>query len=265
LRGCEIQPDISVGKLPLKIDLIIKCHRTSTEPVTIPLLEAQLTQMNLIEYKSSHDIPKKQDLAKLIGYLGLYCDQHHQGVREIITQFTLWYITANRPAFFDTLLKELIITETDVRGLYQLQAPFLCPYLLLVINEVDISEENLPLLLLSSGETLRNTIRLIIQKGGITEPLLEKYLSLAYLINYKDVYEMTEIQSLLPESVKKNIKHAIKDIGVKEVIHLIGLGEVGSDQGSRLRGSDQGSRLRGSDQGSRLRGSDQGSRLRGSY
>jgi len=92
--------------------------------------------------------------------------------------------------------------------------------------ELDISEENLPLLLLSSGETLRNTIRMILQKGGITESMLEKYLSLAYLINYKDVCEMTEIQNALPESVKKNIKHAIKDIGIKEVIHLIGLGEV---------------------------------------
>ncbi|MHA1652174.1 MAG: hypothetical protein ACTSYB_18485 [Candidatus Helarchaeota archaeon] len=158
LKGCEIQPDTSVGKLPLKIDLLIKCHQKSAEPATIPLLEARLTQLNLIEYKSSHDIPKKQDLAKLIGYLGLYCDQHRQGVREIITQFTLWYITANRPPFFDALLEELILTETDVRGLYQLRVPFLCPYFLLVINELDISEENLPLLLLSSGKTLRNTI-----------------------------------------------------------------------------------------------------------
>ena len=47
-----------------------------------------------------------------------------------------------------------------------------------------------------------------------------------YYINYEEVHLMTDMQSILPESIQKNIKLAIKDIGLKEVIHIIGLEEV---------------------------------------
>ncbi|MHA1265882.1 MAG: hypothetical protein ACTSRS_11690, partial [Candidatus Helarchaeota archaeon] len=46
---------------------------------------------------------------------------------------------------------------------------------------------------------------------------LKKYLSYVYLLNYKDVSDMTELQSSLPASLKENIKLAIHDIGIKEV------------------------------------------------
>ncbi len=226
LTQCEVEPDVSVGKLPLRIDLVIKCHRTPSSPMTVPLLEAHLAQINLIEYKSSHDLPKRQDLAKLLGYLGLYCDQHKHGLKTIINQFTLWYISALRPSFFDSLIKESVITSTSSPGLYQVQVPFPCPYFLLIIDELNISEENIPLLLLSSGETLRETIRLIARKGRLREKSLEKYLNFAYIINYKDVSDMTELQSVLPESIRESIKLAIHDIGIKEVIDLIGIEEV---------------------------------------
>ncbi|MHA1360670.1 MAG: hypothetical protein ACTSRC_21320, partial [Candidatus Helarchaeota archaeon] len=226
LTHCEIHPDSPVGKLPLKIDLIIKCPQKSIKTAVIPLLETHFAYLNLVEYKSSHDIPKRHDLMKLIGYLGLYCDQYQYNIQDVTAQFTLWYITAKRPAFYNILLKKGIIIQTEIFGLYQLQASFLCPYFLLVINELDISEENLPLLLLSSGNTLRNTIRLMVQKDLLAAPALEKYLSFVYLLNYKDVSDMTEIQNVFPDHIRKNIKQAIMAIGIKEVIYLIGLGEV---------------------------------------
>ena len=55
---------------------------------------------------------------------------------------------------------------------------------------------------------------------------LEKYLTSAILKNYEEVHTITELQSFLPEHVKRNIKLAIEDIGLKEVIHLIGPEEV---------------------------------------
>ena len=37
---------------------------------------------------------------------------------------------------------------------------------------------------------------------------------------------MTELQSLLPDSINENIKLAIMDVGLKEVIKAIGIEEV---------------------------------------
>jgi len=243
LKGCEIHPDTPVGKLPLKIDLIIKCPKKATGPVTIPILETHFAPINLFEYKSSHDLPKKQDLAKLMGYLGLYCDQHEVGLDEIPAKFSLWYIAAKRPAFLDELLQAQIIIETDTPGLYQLQVPFLCPYFVLIINELAIIEENLPLLLLSSGEPLKNTIRMMVRRKLVQDSPLEKYLRLAYFINYEVLGKMTEMERLLPESVRRSIKLAIQDVGLREVIEDIGLDEViktiGPDEVIKTIGLDE--------------------------
>jgi len=243
LKGCEIFPDTPVGKLPLKIDLIIKCPKKATGPVAISILETHFAPINLFEYKSSHDLPKKQDLAKLMGYLGLYCDQHEVGLDEIPAKFSLWYIAAKYPVFLGELLNEQIIVETGTPGLYQLQVPFLCPYFVLVINELEIIEENLPLLLLSSGEPLKNTIRMMDQKGIIQPSKLEKYLRLAYVMNYEVLGKMTEMERLLPESVRRSIKLLIQDIGLREVIEQIGLDEVikviGRDEVIKAIGLDE--------------------------
>jgi regulator of replication initiation timing len=96
----------------------------------------------------------------------------------------------------------------------------------MIINELDINELNLPLLLLSSGETLKNTIRLLVRATIFPESKLKKYLRLIYIINYKEVHQMSEMQSFLPESVKENIRLAIEDVGLKEVIESIGVEKV---------------------------------------
>ncbi|MHA1402543.1 MAG: hypothetical protein ACTSSI_02175 [Candidatus Helarchaeota archaeon] len=222
----DIHQDVSVGKLPLKIDLVVKRLKNPQKEMTIPLLERYFKDINLIEFKSSHDRPKKQDLAKLIGYLGLYCNQYGLGIENICTQFTLWYISARQPSFFKELIKKKILLKMDYSGFYRLQVSFPCPYFLLIINELKISEQNLPLLLLSSGDTLKKTIRLMVREGIIQRSPLEKYLSLVFLINYKEVCEMTEIKSRLPESVRENIRLAIKHIGIKEVINKLGWDEI---------------------------------------
>ncbi|MHA1266899.1 MAG: hypothetical protein ACTSRS_16800 [Candidatus Helarchaeota archaeon] len=226
LTHCEVESDVSVGTLPLRIDLVITCRHPPSNAMTVPLIERNLAQINLIEYKSSHDLPKSHDLAKLFGYLGLYCDQKKLGLELIRNRFTLWYISARRPSFLDVLLRESILTSTNSPGLYQVRVPTMCPYFFLVIDELDVCEENIPLLLLSSGETLRATIRLLARRGRLDEKSLTKYLNFTIIINYKDVSDMTELQTRLPASLRENIKLAIQDIGLKEVIHLIGIEEV---------------------------------------
>jgi len=45
-------------------------------------------------------------------------------------------------------------------------------------------------------------------------------------MNYEVLSTMTEMESLLPESVRRSIKLWVQDMGVKEVIKEIGLDEV---------------------------------------
>ncbi|MHC1591880.1 MAG: hypothetical protein ACXQS8_07330, partial [Candidatus Helarchaeales archaeon] len=226
LKQYDVQPEVSVGKLPLRIDMIIKRSQKQITEMKIPVLERHLKQINLIEYKSSHDAPRHHDLVKLIGYLGLYGDQNKLGIDLIMKKFSLWYVSARRPSFLDSLFKNDFMEILPSRGLYKLKAPLPCPLFILIISELEVSEENIPLLFLSSGKALRETIRFIFREKMNEITGLEKYLSLIYLLNYKDVHDMTEIQSSLPKIVRENIKMAIKDIGIKEVIQLVGLGDV---------------------------------------
>ncbi|MHA1381820.1 MAG: hypothetical protein ACTSRG_25905, partial [Candidatus Helarchaeota archaeon] len=183
LSKYEIQPDSQVGKLPLKIDLVIKYLQKPAKHL-IPLLEDKFSRINLFEYKSSYDAPKKNDLPKLIGYLGLYCDQHKIGIDRLLPDVTLWYISVNSLKFLKKLVTNNHIIATENKALYELNIPFPCPYYIMIINELEIIEENVPLLLLSSGDTLKNTIRLIARKNITLDPKLEKYLCLMYYMNY---------------------------------------------------------------------------------
>ncbi|MHA1129667.1 MAG: hypothetical protein ACTSQQ_02565 [Candidatus Helarchaeota archaeon] len=54
LTHCEIHPDSPVGKLPLKIDLIIKCPQKSIKTAVIPLLETHFAYLNLVEYNITY-------------------------------------------------------------------------------------------------------------------------------------------------------------------------------------------------------------------
>jgi len=225
LTGCETQSDVPVGQLPLRVDLVVKCAQKAAKPL-IPVLETHFMQINLFEYKSSHDHPQRTDLSKLLGYLGLYCAQNAIGIEEIASRLSLWYVSVKRPDYFAPLFQDQKIIATPIRGLYTLNVPMPCPYYLLVLNELDVTEENLPLLLLTTGEPLRATIHFLAAKSLPIDLKLERYLRVVSILNYKDVHEMTELQSLLPDSITENIKLAIMDVGLKEVIKAIGIEEV---------------------------------------
>jgi hypothetical protein len=56
-RDLKIQSEVSVGSLPLKIDLIINCPILPPKTKILPILTNRFSNINIIEYKSSHDTP----------------------------------------------------------------------------------------------------------------------------------------------------------------------------------------------------------------
>jgi hypothetical protein len=115
LGGCEIRANEPVGKLPLEIDLVITCPNTSRDGITIPVFNTHFASINIIEHKSSHVTPSRNDIAKIAGYVGLYCAQQKIPIEAIDSNVAAWYITAARPDFFDDLAVREVIAPSRVR------------------------------------------------------------------------------------------------------------------------------------------------------
>ena len=228
LKQCEIQANDPVGKLPLTIDLVIKCLERNTSGIFIPIFKNHFSCINILEFKSSHDPPGRDDLAKLVGYVGLYCHHHGIGLEEMTEKITAWYIVTCHPTYFADLMEKHAIKKTSTRGLYQVMLPFLCPFFIIIIDELDITDGNFPLLGFATDETLKDSVIAMDEKRrrNALSPELEKYLTTICVINYGVLRTMTEMENILPDIFEKNLKLAINDIGLKKAIEILGVKEV---------------------------------------
>ncbi|MHA1251668.1 MAG: hypothetical protein ACTSRP_16875, partial [Candidatus Helarchaeota archaeon] len=61
LVDLEVRSDVSVGKLPLRIDLVIKKTKEICDTNSLTTFIHLLKKINIIEFKSSHDKITKAD------------------------------------------------------------------------------------------------------------------------------------------------------------------------------------------------------------
>lgn len=230
LPSCDARVE-KVGDLPLEIDMVVHCQGTMPGPFSIPLLEQHFSRENLFEYKSRRDKHRQENMSKLLGYIGLYCDQHYIGIDEMRSRLTAWYITAIRPAFLDELFSLGLIAGTGTNGFYEVEAAYPCPCCIVVCDELDMNDDNIPLLFLGSTTTIRGAIH---QLAGAAPGLRQAMRNVLILINlyYRDeVKDMTELDEILPADIRQNIRHAIEDMGLAgvelaELIEGIGLDKI---------------------------------------
>jgi len=223
----SISVEVPVGKLPLKIDAVIERGQNPVFQGKLQFLEKRLGSINIIEYKSHHDVMKEEDLSKLVGYVGLYANKNSIGLDGLMKEFTGWYITVKRPPFLQTLKKSKRIKKVkSVSGIYKANVNVPGKLYVLVINELPITKDSLPLLPLSSGETFKQFLQFLIREKIPLDPFLEKYIFLRYYFDHAEVHDMAEIKELLSPRVKNNIRMAVEEIGIKEVVDAVGLKEV---------------------------------------
>jgi hypothetical protein len=225
LRSCDAKPE-EVGNLPLKIDTVARCKDAPANPPLIPLLENHFSKDNLLEYKSSRDKMHDTDLSKLLGYIGLFCDQQGIDILAIPMQVTAWYIVARRPSILERLVAANIAGPTNNTGVYEVSKVFPCPCRVLVIDELDTNDANIPLLLLGSEETIKKAIRYLARAGASLRNAVQTYINLIYLFYHDEVKDMTEMNEILPPDIRRNMKHAIEDLGLEEMINEIGIDKV---------------------------------------
>lgn len=226
LKSCNAKPE-KVGTLPLEIDAVARCmdghHHVNS---AIPLLVNNFSGNNLIEYKSERDAVTDQNLSKLLGYVGLYCDQHGIGFAEMRTNVTAWLISARRPVFLDELVSSKVADMTSDNGVYGIMTGFPCPCRVVVCDELDVTDENIPLLLLGSVPMIRQGITRLARAGADLRHDMQTIITSIYLSYYDKVRDMTELNEMLPADVRQSMKHAIEDLGLEEMIAEIGIDKV---------------------------------------
>jgi hypothetical protein len=95
-----------------------------------------------------------------------------------------------------------------------------------VIDELDMSDENIPLLLLGNEGTIKKSIRYRARARPILRSNVQTYINLIYLFYHDEVKDMTEMNEILPADVRRNVRHAIEDLGLEEMINEIGIDKV---------------------------------------
>ncbi|MEX2719285.1 MAG: hypothetical protein Q6353_013590 [Candidatus Sigynarchaeum springense] len=225
LASCGARPE-KVGTLQLEIDAVARCTGGQPIPATIPLLAKHFASDNLLEYKSEADKATKESLSKLLGYVGLYCDQNDIGIDEARDRVTAWYISARHPGFMDGLLASKIATVTSDAGVYEIVSGFPCPCRVVVCDELDLSEGNIPLLALGSVGTVKKAIEQLARAGPELRRAMGSIKGLIFSIYHDEVKDMTEMKEFTHEDIRRNIKHAIEEVGIEEAINDLGIKRV---------------------------------------
>ncbi len=223
----DIQANVVVGTLDLMIDLVLTqkpgTNIAATPSQVLPDIVPRLAQTNIFEFKSARDKVPQHALHKLVGYESLYCFQKKVPFECLARDVAIWFVTTVRPRFLDALLAA-DLARVDVQGVYRINFSF--ALFVVVINEIPCVEANYPLLLLASGAQLLDAMRLLKRGHLFDDPNIQKYMYESYLLNYDELKSMTETEIKWPADVKRNIRAAIEDLGLKEVIDAIGLKEV---------------------------------------
>ena len=212
-KDLKVDSDIKVGKLPLIIDLVIKKKRERRKYPKLPIITKYLKKYNIFEFKSAYDKPKDTDISKLTGYCGLYSEKMKINIIGM-KKITCWYVVSRRPRFIQDLkLKKL------ENGLYYFD--FYYPIYFLIINDIDINEENILLLLFSSGTKLRRSLELLIENKN-----LQNFISMAFILYPNEVSKIFAEKELTMEDFTKNIKFAMEMLGLRKVIEAVGINKV---------------------------------------
>jgi len=151
-QNLKIIDNFKIGELPLEIDLIL--HLTDKNYVSIklpgmkPIVDIiQLSGTNglVIEYKSQSDRLTIPDVYKLEGYRNFYLMNEYKHYNsEDIGKLV---ICTNKPkSVLDKFKSDLIS-----KGIYKLQT--IVPVYIIIINELEYNQDNLNILLFSSGKT----------------------------------------------------------------------------------------------------------------
>ncbi|MHA1271414.1 MAG: hypothetical protein ACTSPY_16595 [Candidatus Helarchaeota archaeon] len=240
--------DYAVGQRERKIDVVIKLKMEKSKISRtffngLSILYELLNKITLIEFKSGRDIIEKSIFAKIIGYLGYYCSKMDYSYSEMINNVNFIVILANKTNSIEEMIKKNYLLKSPISlnsnsdksdmfkipGLYKLNLEPVNVYLI-IIEELPIDESNFLISLNGSKQTLINSFKKIINKE-IPIILYKDYIIASYLLNYKVVGKMADLEAAIEKEFKENISAGLKSFGLKRVIDAVGLKEFIKEYG----------------------------------
>jgi hypothetical protein len=223
LFGSAVESGISISTLEKRIDLIIHGNDLIIQQSNLlPFFKE--TPIHIIEFKSHRDTYGLKDLTKLAGYGIFYAENIGMNPYQYQENIALWFIVTIRSAELNDFLNFQIICATKYPGIYRMK--WNTPYYIVIINELEITEQTGIFLMNSSGTKLTEYLRAIMQHRVALAPRLHRFLRTKLLLDYRSVENMTEVSEFFALDIQENIRSAIQDIGLEKVIAAVGLEKV---------------------------------------
>jgi len=236
----SVETEVSVGTLPLEIDIIIiesRKEKNTKELQKLPILFEQLNKYTIIEFKSYQDRLKPEDFDKLRAYGLLY--KLKKGV-ELDRDITIMTVSSTLSAKYKSNLKSNgFHLEIIEKGVYQItNLSFRC--IAYALNEIEEDKRN-KLLLMFASKYKKNISQLF--KNDLEDSEIARFV-------FENVFNQEVNNMILSaasrEAMKKDIAEIHEDFK-KSILKELTVQE-------RLKGLKPQERLKGLKPQERLKG-----------
>ncbi len=212
----EIFTELEVRRQPRYIDVaFIKKEKISSDIPLYTILSI-MNKWTAIEFKSEVDRPSKTIFAKGMGYVADLLKNKQVEFLGILDS-TFCLITVNVPKFLKNLIDEYF--DKIKPGIYLFDSKTL-KYIVVSINELEINEENKPLLVFASGDKIEEIIKRVIKSDDKT------YLWILRILHRDEVVKITESMGVVVDPYEDSMRKAMQDIGIERFIKIVGLDEI---------------------------------------
>lgn len=219
-NNIQVESAVSVGTLPLEIDLVFFKNPEDSFRGIWGIFEQYAKKYDIVEFKSESDKATIQAFHKLRAYMCYFWEKHEL---DLDAEFETagWFITSRRPQWLKHEIEKQRITQVE-SGLYQF-VPSWHIYIV-VINDLEVKNENFPFLIFSTGQKLVETIRQIYKEER--QDLIIDYQSIIFGLHNSLVMTMAEAEEITITNPDENYKRAIEFIGYEKAIEFIGYEKV---------------------------------------
>ena len=223
ILGDLVEINYKVGTLEMSFDILIHGDMPKIDQVEIPKV-FKTPHKHICEFKSTRDVYRSNDIVKVIGYAAFYSYNQKYTLIDFNSKVMMWLVVAKTTKELKNLIKEGWLIPENFNGIYKLK--ILNNYRIMLIEELDIEQDNLPFLISGPKKTIKKLLNYYSNKKIKFDENIIKYLTYRYLIDHGEFKDMPNLEQVFKVDVKKSIREAIKDLGIKFVIEAVGLKEV---------------------------------------
>ncbi|MEW6608064.1 MAG: hypothetical protein AB1414_11550 [bacterium] len=218
-KGFSVETEVEVGKMPLRIDIVVIKKGKDADVKSLPLVFQSFTDYNVIEYKSPGDRFTRNDFDRLFAYVLLFKIKKNIEWRRQINVYAL--LSGGIKGIEDYIRGNGHKLAKIKEGLYF--ADFGFNFYLIQLDKLEMINENYGLILFTSGDKIKELAREIGSKGDSVSKL--DLLELLETGLYLHPDEFKEEVRLMPQTLADRpdiISELAEIVGVDKFVQGIG-------------------------------------------